>query len=267
MASTTLGNEELVGFLLTHFFTSLVRFLYYIKLVFLLLCALCRRAMFIKRPCRLWSTPSPPLPLTILRCGQPPPPPTVMNVRGCCGASPAKACAALSVASNATKSVRICSMQTVCRVRKHKNIITHCKIEDTPIFTQVYTYTPSPPHKPNLFCPSSVSFCHIDIPLFLSSIHSHILLPLPFQFISWVMSCHTPASCLALPTIAFASILFCPNLAPQGVSYPIPYSFWSQSMQCIIHHSLSPKSVVRSWCQNICWSFTLYLVFPSQISS
>lgn len=94
------------------------------------------------------------------------------------------------------------------------------------------------PHKlQTYFSSSSVSFCPIDIPLFLSSIHSHILLPLPFQFISWVMCCHTPASLLSLflPLVAFASTLLCLILLHKGWLIPFPPWFWSQSTQCIIH--------------------------------
>ena len=100
------------------------------------------------------------------------------------------------------------------------------------------------PHKlQTYFSSSSLSFCPIDIPLFLSSIHSHILLPLPFQFISWVMCCHSPASLLSLflPPLAFASTLLCLILLHKGWLIPFPFWFWSQSMQCIIHLSAVSK--------------------------
>lgn len=81
-----------------------------------LLSLACRRVTYIRRLCRLSSTPSPaPRPIT-LKFGRPPHPPTAMSARGCCGALPGKACAAPSVGSNVMRSVRSCLMQTVCSV-------------------------------------------------------------------------------------------------------------------------------------------------------
>lgn len=101
----------------------------------------------------------------------------------------------------------------------------------TPVHTKLQNY----------FSFSSVSFCPIDIPLFLSSIHSHILPLLPFQFISWVMCCHTPASLLSLsPTHSLCIHTALSNSAPQGVTYPIPililesiYSMHNSSLCCL----------------------------------
>lgn len=84
-----------------------------------------RKAMCTKRPCRLWSTPSHPPLHTTLRCGQPLPPPTATNVRGCCGALRGKECAVLNAASSVTISVRICSMLIVCRVRTRTLLTVH----------------------------------------------------------------------------------------------------------------------------------------------
>lgn len=114
MASTTLGNEELVGFLT--FFIDFTTLNGCCQTHMSPLCVFRRKVTFIKRPCRLSSTPSLPPLHTTLRCGQPPPPHTATNVRGYFGVSPDKACAALSVGSNATRSARIFLMPTVCRV-------------------------------------------------------------------------------------------------------------------------------------------------------
>ncbi len=70
-----------------------------------------------RRLCKPWSTRfHPQLPIT-LRCGRRLHPPTAMSARGCCGASPVRACAAPSVALSATRSARTCSMQIVYKVR------------------------------------------------------------------------------------------------------------------------------------------------------
>jgi hypothetical protein len=75
-----------------------------------------RKCMYSRRPCRHWSTPSLPLPHTILKSGQLRHPPTVTSVRGSCGALHGKAWSVWSVEWSATKSVRTSSMLTVCRV-------------------------------------------------------------------------------------------------------------------------------------------------------
>ena len=75
-----------------------------------------------RRLSRPWSTRFHPQHPITLRCGPLLRPPTAMSVRGCCGASPAKACAARSVVLNATRSARTCSMQIVYKVRKSINL-------------------------------------------------------------------------------------------------------------------------------------------------
>lgn len=132
LTSSTLHNEELVspGFhrLIKLFYTMSEDIPAYCKqnLTLLLCLCPCRRAMFIRRPYRPSYIQSPAPPRTTLRCGQPPRPLTVTSVRGCCGVLLARACAVLSVESNATRSAKICSMQTVCKVREiSKTIILH----------------------------------------------------------------------------------------------------------------------------------------------
>lgn len=77
----------------------------------------CRRVTSTRRPFRRWYTPFPVPPHITSKSGRPPHPPTATSARGFCGALPGRACAAPSVASNVTKSVKICSMPTVSRVR------------------------------------------------------------------------------------------------------------------------------------------------------
>lgn len=115
MASTTLGNEELVRFL-AWLHDLILAWGAVVKSVGPLLCTFCRRVTSIKRPCRPWSTQSLPPRRTTSRCGRPPRPHTATNARVYSGASPGKACAAPSVVSNATRSARIFWMLTVCRV-------------------------------------------------------------------------------------------------------------------------------------------------------
>ncbi len=88
----------------------------------------CRRVTSIRRPCRLWFTPFPVLHHTTLRCGRPPPPPTATSARGFCGASLDRACAAPSVASSVTRSVKICLMPIVYRVRWFYWVFLHSQI-------------------------------------------------------------------------------------------------------------------------------------------
>ncbi len=118
MASSTLNNEELVcqqaTFSAWTFILCRSEPFSYLPVDLLWPC---RRVTSIRRPCRLWSTPFPVLHPTTLRCGRPPPPPTATSVRGFCGASLDRACAAPSVASSVMRSVKICLMPIVYRVR------------------------------------------------------------------------------------------------------------------------------------------------------
>lgn len=100
----------------------------------------CRRVMCIRRPSRLWSTPSPVRLLTTLRCGQPLHPPTVTSVRGCCGVSPVRACAAQSAGSNATKSARTSSMPTAYRVSEHDMPMTSIPTLSKNCYSRVFLH-------------------------------------------------------------------------------------------------------------------------------
>ena len=81
--------------------------------------------MSIRRPFRPSYIPSPAPPHITLRCGPPPLRLTATSARGCCGVSLGRACAARSVESNVTKSAKIYSTLTVCKVRDTmENIIT-----------------------------------------------------------------------------------------------------------------------------------------------
>lgn len=84
-----------------------------------------RNSMSSRRLFRPWSTQFHPQHPITLRCGQRLHPPTAMSVRGCYGASLVRACAAQSVALNATRSARTCSMQIVYKVRNktHRTFI------------------------------------------------------------------------------------------------------------------------------------------------
>lgn len=82
----------------------------------------CRRAMSTRRPSRPSYIPSPAPRHTILRCGQPPLPLTATSARGCCGVLLARACAVPSVESNATRSAKISSTLTVCKVSNQKGL-------------------------------------------------------------------------------------------------------------------------------------------------
>jgi len=77
-----------------------------------------RNNMSSRRLSRPWSTQFHPQHPITLRCGRRRHRPTAMSARGCCGASPGRACDAQSVASNATISARTCLMQIVYKVRK-----------------------------------------------------------------------------------------------------------------------------------------------------
>lgn len=87
-----------------------------------------RNSMSSRKLFRPWSTRFHPQHPITLRCGQRLHPPTAMSARGCYGASLVRACAAQSVALNATRSARTCSMQTVYKVRNktHRTFIKTC---------------------------------------------------------------------------------------------------------------------------------------------
>lgn len=76
-----------------------------------------RNYMSSRRLSRHWSTRFHPQHPITSRCGRRLRPHTAMSVKGYCGASPVRACAAQSVALNATRSARTCSMQIVYKVR------------------------------------------------------------------------------------------------------------------------------------------------------
>ena len=111
-----------------------------------------------------------------------------------------------------------------CLQSKSMLLFAQMHILNTLLFTYVHMH---PVLHTNYFSSFSVSFCPIDIPLFFSSINSHILLPLPFQFISWVMCCHTPASFFSLSSSHRLCIhtALC-NSAPQGVAYLAAILTW-----------------------------------------
>lgn len=116
LTSSTLHNEELVGsFPIKYVIISC----FYLKLTTTHsspLLSPCRSLTSTRRPSRHSYTLSHAQPHTISRCGQPQHPLTVMSVRAFCGGLLARACAVLSVVSNATRSAKIYSMPTVCRV-------------------------------------------------------------------------------------------------------------------------------------------------------
>ena len=76
----------------------------------------CRKCMFTKRHCRHWSTPSPAPRPTTLWCGLPHLPHTALSVAACCGGWWGRVSGVRSVGSSVTRSVKICSMQTVYSV-------------------------------------------------------------------------------------------------------------------------------------------------------
>lgn len=147
--------------------------------LFIFIHCTCRKAMFIKRRCRLWFTPFLPLLRTTLKCGLPPPPPTATNVRGCCGVLHVRACAARSVASNATTSVKICLMLTVCRVSSHS--FAHTLMPWNILINLYVEYVPCPPPKlSELFC------------TFLLGWHPIILALYPLTFSTLLLSNLSP---------------------------------------------------------------------------
>lgn len=235
--------------------------------------------MFIKRLCRLWSTPSPPLLRTILRCGRPPPPPTATNVKVCCGVSLDKACAALSAVSNVTTNARICWMPTVCRVSsdvlKLNALVQHpCTYEQKPALLNIcihfllrFTHT-SPPKQPLTYLSSPyVFFCSIDNPLFFSSVHSHILLPPPFLFISWVWFSHVPPSLLSnFYSEPLAFLRLC-NSAPQGwvgELYSSHSDFGVNFCNAWVTCLLLQRVLSDTFDKNISWCFAIRLYLFTQ---
>lgn len=82
----------------------------------LTLCVSTRKTTCTRRPCRLWSTPSPAPRHTISKSGRPPRPPTATSARVCCGASRGRACAVPSAGSKCTRSAKSCWTPTACRV-------------------------------------------------------------------------------------------------------------------------------------------------------
>lgn len=116
LTSSTLHNEELVGsFPIKYDINSCFALKRTTTHSSPLLCP-CRSLMSTRRPYRHSYTLSHAQPHTISRCGQPQRPLTAMSVRDFCGVLLARACAVLSVVSNATRSAKIYSMLTVCRV-------------------------------------------------------------------------------------------------------------------------------------------------------
>lgn len=78
-----------------------------------------------RRLSRPWSTQFHPRRPIILKCGRPLLPPTAMSARVSCGALLVRACAALSVVLNVTRSARTCSMQIVYKVREQIHLYTN----------------------------------------------------------------------------------------------------------------------------------------------
>ena len=68
-----------------------------------------RSSTYTRRPCRRWSTRSPPPPRTTSWCGRRPAPRIASNVRGSCGGSPARVSAVRSAELSVTRSAKICS--------------------------------------------------------------------------------------------------------------------------------------------------------------
>lgn len=75
-----------------------------------------RKTTCTRKPCRLSSTPSPAPRRTISRSGRPPRLLTATSARVCCGASLGRGCAARSVGSKCTRSVKSFWTPTACRV-------------------------------------------------------------------------------------------------------------------------------------------------------
>ncbi len=101
-----------------HIFSIIFFVSYYIFILSQCLLCIFRNYMSSRRLSRPWSTRFHPQHLITSRCGRRLRPLTAMSVRGCYGALPGRACAAQSVALNATRSARTCSMQIVYKVRK-----------------------------------------------------------------------------------------------------------------------------------------------------
>lgn len=97
-----------------------------------------RSVTSIRRHCRLWSIPFLAPRLITSRCGQPLHQHTAMSVRGCCGASPGRACDVPSVVWNATRSAKTSLMPTVCKVSLLKQVLKHLLLPC--IYYVVYMY-------------------------------------------------------------------------------------------------------------------------------
>lgn len=116
LTSSTLHNEELVGsFPIKYDIVSCFALKITTTHSSPLLCP-CRSLTCTKRPSRHSYTLFHAQPRTISRCGQPQRLLTAMSVRDFCGVLLARACAVLSVVSNAMRSAKIYSMLTVFRV-------------------------------------------------------------------------------------------------------------------------------------------------------
>lgn len=116
LTSSTLHNEELVGsfpikYDIVSCFASKITTTHSSPLLYP-----CRSLTCTRRPSRHSYTLFHAQPHTISRCGQPQRPLTAMSVRDFCGVLLVRACAVLSVVSNAMRSAKIYSMLTVFRV-------------------------------------------------------------------------------------------------------------------------------------------------------